>query len=132
MKGIIIWFLANCLITYFVNDILLTALISFFTFPFLFDNFINQIKRYRNKEIKLNTLLNIGVNYVGRSIIEFIVINIGINLVNGAYSMYVNNNTYEISSLIFEIIFGIIMIIGGLQLIRDKINKEKFKNRTSM
>lgn len=132
MKGIIIWFLANCLITYFVNDILLTALISFFTFPFLFDNFINQIKRYRNKEIKLNTLLNIGVNYVGRSIIEFIVINIGINLVNGAYSMYVNNSTYEISSLIFEIIFGIIMIIGGLQLIRDKINKEKFKNRTSM
>ena len=132
MKGIIIWFLANCLITYFVNDILLTALISFFTFPFLFDNFINQIKRYRNKEIKLNTLLNIGVNYVGGSIIEFIVINIGINLVNGAYSMYVNNNTYEISSLIFEIIFGIIMIIGGLQLIRDKINKEKFKNRTSM
>ena len=132
MKGIIIWFLANCLITYFVNDILLTALISFFTFPFLLDNFINQIKRYRNKEIKLNTLLNIGVNYVGRSIIEFIVINIGINLVNGAYSMYVNNNTYEILSLIFEIIFGIIMIIGGLQLIRDKINKEKFKNRTSM
>ena len=132
MKGIIIWFLANCLITYFVNDILLTALISFFTFPFLFDNFINQIKRYRNKEIKLNTLLNIGVNYVGRSIIEFIVINIGINLVNGAYSMYVNNNTYEILSLIFEIILGIIMIIGGLQLIRDKINKEKFKNRTSM
>ena len=132
MKGIIIWFLANCLITYFVNDILLTALISFFTFPFLFDNFINQIKRYRNKEIKLNTLLNIGVNYVGGSIIEFIVINIGINLVNGAYSMYVNNNTYEILSLIFEIILGIIMIIGGLQLIRDKINKEKFKNRTSM
>ena len=132
MKRIIIWFLANCLITYFVNDILLTALISFFTFPFLFDNFIKQIKRYRNKKIKLNTLLNIGVNYVGRSIIEFIVINIGINLINGAYSMYVNNNTYEISSLIFEIIFGIIMIIGGLQLIRDKINKEKFKNRTSM
>ncbi|MFR2299487.1 MAG: hypothetical protein ACLS6P_04445 [Clostridium paraputrificum] len=132
MKGIIIWFLANCLITYFVNDILLTALISFFTFPFLFDNFIKQIKRYRNKEIKLNTLLNIGVNYVGGSIIEFIVINIGINLVNGAYSMYVNNNTYEILSLIFEIILGIIMIIGGLQLIRDKINKEKFKNRTSM
>ena len=27
---------------------------------------------------------------------------------------------------------NIIMIIGGLQLIRDKINKEKFKNRTSM
>lgn len=132
MKRIIIWFLANCLITYFVNDILLTALISFFTFPFLFDNFIKQIKRYRNKEIKLNTLLNIGVNYVGRSIIEFIVINIGINLVNGAYSMYVNNNTYEISSIILEIILGIIMIIGGLQLIRDKINKEKFKNRTSM
>lgn len=132
MKGIIIWFLANCLITYFVNDILLTALISFFTFPFLFDNFIKQIKRYRNKEIKLNTLLNIGVNYVGGSIIEFIVINIGINLVNGAYSMYVNNNTYEILSLIFEIILGIIMIIGGLQLIRDKINKEKIKNRTSM
>ncbi|MDU2284459.1 MULTISPECIES: hypothetical protein [Clostridium] len=46
--------------------------------------------------------------------------------------MYVNNNTYEILSLIFEIILGIIMIIGGLQLIRDKINKEKFKNRTSM
>lgn len=132
MKGIIIWFLANCLITYFVNDILLTALISFFTFPFLFDNFIKQIKRYRNKEIKLNTLLNIGVNYVGGSIIEFIVINIGINLVNGAYSMYVNNNTYEILSLILEIILGIIMIIGGLQLIRDKINKEKIKNRTSM
>ena len=76
MKGIIIWFLANCLITYFVNDILLTALISFFTFPFLFDNFIKQIMRYRNKEIKLNTLLNIGVNYVGGNIIEFIVINI--------------------------------------------------------
>lgn len=132
MKRIIIWFSANCLITYFVNDILLTALISFFTFPFLFDNFIKQIMRYRNKEIKLNTLLNIGVNYVSRSIIEFIVINIGINLVNGAYSMYVNNNTYEILSLIFEIILGIIMIIGGLQLIRDKINKEKFKNRTSM
>lgn len=132
MKRIIIWFSANCLITYFVNDILLTALISFFTFPFLFDNFIKQIMRYRNKEIKLNTLLNIGVNYVGGSIIEFIVINIGINLVNGAYSMYVNNNTYEILSLILEIILGIIMIIGGLQLIRDKINKEKFKNRTSM
>ncbi|MDB2121276.1 MAG: hypothetical protein E7K85_13685 [Clostridium sp.] len=132
MKGIIIWFLANCLITYFVNDILLTALISFFTFPFLFDNFIKQIMRYRNKEIKLNTLLNIGVNYVGGNIIEFIVINIGINLVNGAYSMYVNNNTYEILSLILEIILGIIMIIGGLQLIRDKINKEKIKNRTSM
>ena len=55
MKGIIIWFLANCLITYFVNDILLTALISFFTFPFLSDNFIKQIKRYRNKEIKYTT-----------------------------------------------------------------------------
>ena len=132
MKRIIIWFLTNCLITYFVNDILLTALISFFTFPFLFENFINQIKRYRNKEIKLSILLNIGVNYVSRSIIDFIVINIGINLVNSAYSMYVNNNTYEISGLIFEIILGIIMIIGGLQLIRDKINKEKFKNRTSM
>ncbi len=132
MKNIIIWFLANFLITYFVNNIVLTALISFFTFPFLFENFINQIKRYRNKEIKLNILLNIGVNYVSRSIIEFIVINIGINLVNSAYSMYVNNNVYEISSLILEIILGIIMIIGGLQLIRDKINKEKFKNRTSM
>lgn len=132
MKRIIIWFLTNCLITYFVNDILLTALISFFTFPFLFENFINQIKRYRNKEIKLSILLNIGVNYVSRSIIDFIVINIGINLVNSAYSMYVNNNTYEISGLIFEIILGIIMIIGGLQLIRDKINKEKLKNRTSM
>ncbi len=132
MKNIIIWFLANFLITYFVNNIVLTALISFFTFPFLFENFINQIKRYRNKEIKLNILLNIGVNYVSRSIIEFIVINIGINLVNSAYSMYINNNVYEISSLILEIILGIIMIIGGLQLIRDKINKEKFKNRTSM
>jgi len=91
------------------------------------------LNKLRDIEIKkLNTLLNIGVNYVGGSIIEFIVINIGINLVNGAYSMYVNNNTYEILSLIFEIILGIIMIIGGLQLIRDKINKEKFKNRTSM
>ena len=120
MKNIIIWFLANFLITYFVNNIVLTALISFFTFPFLFENFINQIKRYRNKEIKLNILLNIGVNYVSRSIIEFIVINIGINLVNSAYSMYINNNVYEISSLILEIILGIIMIIGGLQLIRDK------------
>uniref|UniRef100_UPI0034A30D3B hypothetical protein n=1 Tax=Clostridium paraputrificum TaxID=29363 RepID=UPI0034A30D3B len=77
-------------------------------------------------------LLNLGANYVGRSISEFIIINIGINLVNSAYYMYVNNNAYEISSLIFEIILGIIMIIGGLQLIRDKINKEKFKNRTSM
>lgn len=132
MKNIIIWFLANCVITYFVNNIVLTFLISFFTFPFLFENFIKQIKRYRNKEIKLNILLNIGANYVGRSIIEFIIINIGINLVNSAYYMYVNNNAYEISSLIFEIILGIIMIIGGLQLIRDKINKEKFKNRTSM
>ena len=91
------------------------------------------LNKLRDIEIKkLNTLLNIGVNYVGGSIIEFIVINIGINLVNGAYSMYVNNNTYEILSLIFEIILGIIMIIGGLQLIRDKINREKFKNRTSM
>lgn len=91
------------------------------------------LNKLRDIEIKkLNTLLNIRVNYVGGSIIEFIVINIGINLVNGAYSMYVNNNTYEILSLIFEIILGIIMIIGGLQLIRDKINKEKFKNRTSM
>ena len=91
------------------------------------------LNKLRDIEIKkLNTLLNIGVNYVGGSIIEFIVINIGINLVNGAYSMYVNNSTYEILSLIFEIILGIIMIIGGLQLIRDKINKEKFKNRTSM
>lgn len=132
MKNIIIWFLANCVITYFVNNIVLTVLISFFTFPFLFENFIKQIKRYRNKEIKLNILLNIGANYVGRSIIEFIIINIRINLVNSAYYMYVNNNAYEISSLIFEIILGIIMIIGGLQLIRDKINKEKFKNRTSM
>lgn len=78
-------------------------------------------------------MLNIGVNYVSRSIIEFIVIYIGISLVNSAYSIYINNNnTYEISSLIFEILLGIIMIIGGLQLIRDKINKEKFKNRTSM
>lgn len=131
MKNIIIWFLANSLINYFINDIVLTPLISIFTFPFLFENFIKQIKRYRNKEIKLNILLNIGVNYVSRSIIEFIVIYIGISLVNSGYSMYINNNTYEISSLILEIILGIIMIIGGLQLIRDKINKEKFKNRAS-
>lgn len=133
MKNIIIWFLANSLINYFINDIVLIPLISIFTFPFLFENFIKQIKRYRNKKIKLNILLNIGVNYVSRSIIEFIVIYIGISLVNSAYSIYINNNnTYEISSLIFEILLGIIMIIGGLQLIRDKINKEKFKNRTSM
>ena len=132
MKNIIIWFLANSLINYFINDIVLIPLISIFTFPFLFENFIKQIKRYRNKKIKLNILLNIGVNYVSRSIIEFIVIYIGISLVNSGYSMYINNNTYEISSLILEIILGIIMIIGGLQLIRDKINKEKFKNRTSM
>lgn len=132
MKNIIIWFLANSLINYFINDIVLIPLISIFTFPFLFENFIKQIKRYRNKKIKLNILLNIGVNYVSRSIIEFIVIYIGISLVNSAYSIYINNNTYEISSLIFEILLGIIIIIGGLQLIRDKINKEKFKNRTSM
>ena len=92
---------------------------------------VSVVMSVYNGEKYLNESIESILNQSYKNI-EFIIINIGINLVNSAYYMYVNNNAYEILSLIFEIILGIIMIIGGLQLIRDKINKEKFKNRTSM
>lgn len=132
MKKVIIWFLFNSLVAYFVKSILLTVLISFLTFPFLFDNFIEQIKKYRNKEIKLEGLLKTGANCVSKNILEFIVIYMGIQCITHSYLLYVSNNGYEVSGVVFEFILGIVLVIGSLQEIRNKINEERFKNKASM